>query len=227
MPYTYRYEGTSLQNRREKNMDSLLVSMRTLDGEELLLAVICDGVGSRSEGDYAAARAVRMLGEWFSAADHTAGIGLLMREKVLEINSTVEADAAAGIDTASTLSAVLLTPGKYYLVHTGDSRIYLYPHGRELEQLTCDDVSPAGKLTACLGHMRNEQLHYSEGPLESGLILLCSDGFYRRIDRSYLTEALDNAGKKNLKKTVDTLTRYVIDRGENDNVSLAIIKIES
>ena len=48
-----------------------------------------------------------------------------MRNAVLRINTEI-ADCAQqqGIRTATTLSALLLVEGQYYIVHAGDSRIY-------------------------------------------------------------------------------------------------------
>ena len=229
MQFEMKYEGICLKNRREKNMDSLLVTKRMLGNETILLGVVCDGVGSRREGEFASSRAVALLSEWLSRVDTTAGIGLYLREEVLAVNADIVAAAASEkLETASTLSALLLAGDKYYIVHVGDSRIYFCPRGGgEPVQLTCDDVSPSGKLTACLGHMTNDSLQYGEGPLQNGTFLLCSDGFYRRIDHSLLLTELETTGRKSLKKAAENLTRYVINQGESDNISLAIIKIES
>ena len=63
----YLYDGMSLQNKRKSNMDSLLLKERRIDGQNVYLAVVCDGVGSLENGGFAAATAVRLLSDWFDS----------------------------------------------------------------------------------------------------------------------------------------------------------------
>ena len=53
------YDGISLQNQRPVNMDSLLMKERAIDGRSVCMAVVCDGVGSMTDGAFAASSAVR------------------------------------------------------------------------------------------------------------------------------------------------------------------------
>jgi serine/threonine protein phosphatase PrpC len=174
----YLFDGASLQNKRNSNMDSLLLRMRTIGGQKTLIAVVCDGVGSTEDGAYAASTAARMLSEWFGALENTERVGLRMRDAISVINNHIASSAKADkLDTASTLSALLLADGKHYIVHAGDSRIYCL-HNGTLLQLTKDDTSETGKLTSCIGRKENIDLFYSEGAADERTFLLCSDGLY-------------------------------------------------
>jgi serine/threonine protein phosphatase PrpC len=207
-------------------MDSLLLKSRNINKSNALLAVVCDGVGSLADGDFASGTAVRRLGEWFDSVSTTEQIGLRMRDVVLEINAHVISEARQrNLETASTLSALLLVERGYYIAHIGDSRIYCCENGT-LAVLTSDDVSETGKLTAYLGRNDNIFLQYSEGSATGKTFLVCSDGLIKKMDMDFLTAKMKALNKKSLKATIKTLPSYVIERGEKDNISLALVKIE-
>ena len=221
----YLYGGISLQNKRPSNMDSLLLKSRVIDGKSVLLAVVCDGVGSLADGAFASANAILMLDDWFERQASTERIGLTLRDAVMDINSSIVANAKAySLDTATTLSALLLLEDEYYVVHTGDSRIYSYSDGVLLIH-TGDDVSESGKLTSCIGLLEGILLQYSEGPIAGKTFLLCSDGLYKRMDESLLALKMQNWNRRSLNEKIEDLAQYVIERGEKDNITLAMVKI--
>ncbi|OUQ77270.1 PP2C family serine/threonine-protein phosphatase [Flavonifractor sp. An100] len=218
------YDGISLRNRRPTNMDSLLVKERTIAGEWICLAVVCDGVGSLESGALAASQAVQQLGAWLNGLEDISRAGLNLRQAVLRINEQIIDQARnLGIRTATTLSALLLTGGRYYIVHAGDSRIYSW--GEEgLRQLTRDDITQEGKLSECIGRSSRPSLFYSEGESEKRIFLLCSDGLYKRMEPDYLSRQLERADRGEFRKAMEHLVEYVVDRGEPDNISVAIVK---
>lgn len=220
------YSGISLQNRRSSNMDSLLLKCRSIKKEAALIAVVCDGVGSLADGAFAAGEAARLLGEWFDGLDDTNRIGLKMRDEILKINSIIAAEAMRNsIQTASTLSAVLLLSEQFFIVHVGDSRVYLYDNDSGcLSLLTNDDVSESGKLTMYIGQPNNMTLQYSEGSSAGKTILVCSDGIYKRMDTRFLSSNINADSANAAKNSVKVLTQYVIDRGEQDNITVALMK---
>lgn len=219
---SFFYDGLSIQNRRKSNMDSLLLKERCVGGSALCIAAVCDGIGSLADGAFASAAAVRMLNEWFSGVDGLGRLGLQMRDEILTINSRIAGDAKKrGLHTGTTLSALLLAEERYYVVHTGDSRIYLCQKGR-LEQLT-EDQSVGGRLTACLGRGEKAELYYNEGGFQGGSFLLCSDGLYKRMEPALLRRELEGMDSQNVRSSIERLIGYVKDRGESDNISLAVV----
>lgn len=219
---SFFYDGVSIQNRRKSNMDSLLLKERSVCGSALCIAVVCDGIGSLEDGAFASSAAVRMLNEWFSGIGGLGRLGLQMRDAVLEINSRIAVEAKKrGLRTGTTLSALLLAEGRYYVVHTGDSRIYLCRDG-SLRQLT-EDQSLGGRLTACLGRGERAELYYNEGGFREGSFLLCSDGLYKRMEPAVLQGELEGIGPQNARSAIERLIGYVQDRGESDNISLAVV----
>lgn len=219
----YYYDGISLRNGRATNMDSLLLKSRKIQGAELCLAAVCDGVGSLADGAYAASSAVQMLRNWFENLEDTANLGLRLRDYVFSINLAIVTKARSRqIKTACTLSCLLLWSGQYAVVHLGDSRIYTWM-GDRLLQLTEDQVR-AGRLTAALGHRIDTEVFYTEGLCGAGQsFLICSDGLYKQMDPGILSAAMQKSSRRNLHRTIRNLAEYVIGRGERDNVSVALL----
>lgn len=223
----YVYDGVSLQNDRPTNMDSLLLKAGRIHEQDALLVVVCDGVGSLSDGAFASGTAVKLLGEWFSSVTHTDRIGLRMRDAIVDINAYIVREARQRkLQTATTLSALLLVDDTYCIAHVGDSRVYSFANDT-LTLLTNDDVSEAGKLTAYIGQTENIVLHYTEGLARGKTFVLCTDGLHKRMDTHLLTAKLKFINKRMLKEVMAALVHDVITRGERDNISLAVVKIES
>jgi serine/threonine protein phosphatase PrpC len=225
----YQFYGVSLQNKRPSNMDSLLLKCSVIQSKNALLALVCDGVGSMASGAFASGEATRMLGEWFTQANASTRVGLDMRDAILQINRSIISQAKTHkIDTATTLSAILLIEQTYYITHIGDSRIYCYDSRqadeRALSILTHDDLSPSGKLTACIGQTEDVFPQCAEGNAEGKTFLVCSDGLYNRMDLGIIAAAMKNWSSKALKEPADALTRYAIERGEQDNITIAMAK---
>ena len=218
---TFFYEGISLQNQRSVNMDSLLLKSRQAGGQDLCMAAVCDGVGSLANGAFAAAMAVQMLSNWFENLEETADLGARLREYAPCVNQGILA-RAQGLETASTLSCLLLWEDGYCIVHAGDSRIYLW-EAETLCQLTPDQVRE-GRLTSAVGHWENPEIFYTEGVRRKGQrFLLCSDGLYKKLDPESLAAALGGLTRRNLRRTLEQLAKSAIDRGERDNISAALV----
>lgn len=217
------YDGISVQNRRKTNMDSLLLKHRVIGNRQMYLAVICDGVGSMQDGAFAASQTINLLSRWFDQLEDTHRLGLRLRDYIFEINNAILQTASEyGLNTATTLSALLLDEERYYVVHAGDSRIYAFQRGTCI-QLTCDNVSEQGGLTECIGKSLGLRVFYNEGISRETRFLLCTDGLYKRMDLAYFQKEVERATPKTIKKTLERLANYVVERGEGDNISIALI----
>jgi len=221
-----QYAGLSLQNKRKTNMDSLGIKEREICGQKVCMVVLCDGVGSVADGAYASARAVKKLCQWLDGVESTQQLGLRLRDEVLHVNKQIiEAAGEGGIQTATTLSALLIEEHKYSIVHVGDSRIYAL-QDEKLEQLTHDQVHD-GKLTSCLGRLSEPEIFYNEGLIGEQKFLVCSDGLYKKTDIEQIRQGLLRMNAKNVKKCAEKLSQYAIECGETDNISIALMICES
>ena len=190
-------------------MDSVLLKEKNVDGQAVCIAAVCDGVGSLTDGAFASSAVIRMLCEWFDNLDSLQQLGLCMREALQEINiRIVEAARSQSMNTGTTLSVLLLTGNQYYIVHTGDSRIYTLEN-QTLIQLTKDQTL-GGRLAACFGRMEKTDF-------------FCNEGLYKRMEPALLQKELAHAKRKKLGESIERLTQYVAEQGETDNISLAIV----
>ncbi|GHU93285.1 serine/threonine protein phosphatase [Clostridia bacterium] len=220
----YLYDGLSLQNGRSSNMDSLLLTEREIDLRSVLFAVVCDGVGSMKDGAFAASLAVEHMNDWFSKLPDVERIGLRMRDEALRLNLRIIEEAREKVlNTAATFTAMLFTENRYYLVHIGDTRSYCFDRDGTVTQLTVDDVSENGKLTGCIGRFENPVFLCTEGDAREKMFLLCSDGLYKKMESPPPLAEYNIKHRKDVTKTIQRLAAQAIERGEQDNISLALI----
>ena len=52
-------------------------------------------------------------------------------------------------------------------------------------------------------------------------------GLYKRMNMDYLYEKLMECNQKNIQNTIKQLIQFVVERGETDNISVALIMFEN
>lgn len=217
------HQGISIQNGRPSNMDRILCKEYPSSSGPLLLAAVSDGVGSAKDGAYAAEYAVRSLAAWLEGVGEMR-LGLSLRDRVLQINrELIEIAQREGLCTAATLSVLLVLPERYILVHVGDSRVYQIDR-TGISQLTRDNVSHTGYLTACLGHWEQIAVQYEEGRTDTEGFLLCTDGLYKHLTPEMLEKRLSLERERKKRGFLEALVRYATDQGETDNISAILIQ---
>lgn len=216
-------DGICIKNKRPVNMDGLLLCERKINGCHVRFAAVCDGVGSTANGAYAAGETLNRLKQWFDGLQDTEAMGSRLLNRLEDINIQLSAEIEwNNLVAATTCSALLMTESSYFIVHTGDSRIYAWTDGR-LELLTKDMVSDTGKLVSYIGNVNSADFEYREGNNTPEFFLLCSDGLYKRMDLNFLYPWMKKVTPKNIKKIEQELVDFVVARGEQDNISIAII----
>lgn len=217
------YDGISLANGRAVNMDSLLLKSRTVAGTEVCLAAVCDGVGSLADGALSAQWAVQMLYNWLENLEDAEELGARLRDYVQTMNLAIRTKAQKQqVETACTLSCLLLWRQWYCLAHVGDSRIYLWEQGA-LRQLT-QDQARRGRLTQAMGHREHVTVFFQQGEQRGEQrFLLCSDGLYKRMEPETLGACMARLNRRSLQKALRQLTEHVISQGERDNISATLL----
>lgn len=237
------------------NQDSVLIKHGVIDDGEVLLAVICDGMGGLSKGELASATVVREFAQWFDRElpyelDHMdmQVIGgkwtLMLRELNARILDYSKLNMTEGMGT--TFSGILFVKDQYIIAHVGDSRIYQI--GALMTQMTSDQTFVAREvrrgtmtpeqakkdkrrnlLLQCVGASRVVEPQIICGRTEKGAYMLCSDGFRHEITESEMYESLNPINLIN-QDAMHNNVRYLIDqvkrRGERDNISVILIKAE-
>lgn len=236
---------TDVGLRRRHNEDALLA----LDDHGVF--VVADGVGGRKAGELASAITVDTFQTMApklaaSIAAYAATPDLSSRKAVLalldatankasnRVFETAAATARQGMTT--TLAAMAVGGGSAFVVHVGDSRVYLLRDG-QLRQLTEDhslvnEMIRSGSLTvaeAARSRYRNvitravglypqvqaDVLHVE---LVSGdRLLICSDGLSDMVPTD---ELLATIRKPDVRDAVEALVDAALTHGGKDNVSV-------
>lgn len=233
----YGFGGCSDQgDTRASNQDSLFLVSDLLDQTDVVFGVICDGVGSLTGSGYASATVVLRLREWFSRSlsqtlsdQPLSALAATLTQTLSDAHREISARSEEnGIPAATTASALLIVGDAYFLIHVGDSRIYRINH--DIFLLTKDHIArqPEGSvaLTRCIGIQREPDFFTATGTVfEQDAFLLCSDGFYHTLGRDRLVREIQKIRPKtDLNHLAASFVQEARDGGEQDNISLGIIK---
>ena len=213
------------------------------------LALVADGMGGKSGGRTAADQVVmtaRQVFDRFATQDDDPAE--MLRQLVLEAHLMIKLTAVtADEEPHSTLAAFLLLPDRQALtVHAGDSRVYHF-RGPELLSRTIDHsyvqrLIDEGKiteaqanthpqsnlLTGCLGTQQDPPIKLVElGRLEVGdSLLACSDGLWHYLSNKEMGAIVSALPPREASEMLISKARQR-GRGGGDNLSLALIRLES
>src|SRR5690606_10151879 len=250
---------TDVGRKRDHNEDNYLVD------KKLALFVVCDGMGGHAAGEVASALAVRTIHEEVKQqedliadylADRQGGARVSKKDilNMLEfatnracrrIHESASADSSKrGMGT--TLVAVLFVGSQAFIVHVGDSRIYLL-RNRALEQLTDDHnvynelvkhkkltreqvmkLAPKNAITRAVGVYEScepEALVLDVVPGDR--FLLCTDGLseYFEAPNGDLTELAQTLTQYDEETAARKLIELANARGGKDNITAVVVSI--
>jgi serine/threonine protein phosphatase PrpC/CRP-like cAMP-binding protein len=247
---------TDVGRKREQNEDNFLVD------KKLALYVVCDGMGGHSAGEVASALAVRTVHDEVKREkelldDYVAGKkggALVTKRDILNMlefavnraSSRVHAEASKdekkrGMGT--TIVGILFAGAQAFIVHVGDSRVYLMREG-VLEQVTEDHnvynellkrkkmtreqvekLAPKNAITRAVGvyeHCEPESLVLDV--TAGDRFLLCSDGLSQYFEDDFdglAARVGDPDADAAVKKLIDTAN----ERGGSDNITAILVTI--
>ena len=234
----------SRKGSRKVNQDRIAYTY----GRDTLLLVVADGMGGHAGGEIAAQIAVRLFIERF----HQEAKPVLRSPLKFLQDSMESAHAALGsyanqfsmLETPrTTCVACVVQAGHAYWAHAGDSRLYLYRHGKligqtkdhsKVQYLVDQGVIGAqeaaghpdrNKIFSCLGGMSDPVVDLSRRtPLRNGdVIVLCTDGLWGMLAREEIANWLTSAP---ILKTAPQMMREAEERGgaEGDNLSAIVVR---
>ena len=241
--------------RKETNQDSLLLMHAVPpQGGEIVLAVLCDGVGGLKMGERISAEVVKAFRDWFRSqvmelSKQQIPMTALFNDWDHLIQSLHEelkqASEAAGFRSGTTVEALLLLNGKYYICHVGDCRTYAITD--TITQLTEDQTIVQkelneGKLTPeqarkdprqnlllqCVGAGKEVKPEYLYGDIEpKQMFLVCCDGFRRRITDGEIHKFCRYSFReKKLQHALEEATELCKSRRETDNITGILISTQ-
>jgi len=156
---------------------------------DLTIAVVCDGVGSATEGAAAAKRVTTHLMNNFKNRPVSWTIEKSIKTFVESINAILYAESMENYESTelvTTLTIAVIQGNKLYGANVGDSRVYL-KRDNELTQLSLDHAMDEegyeNVLTQAIGLSDTVDIYYFENILKKDdKILLCSDGLTAVMD---------------------------------------------
>ena len=220
-----------------KNQDSVLLQQVLTGRGRVILAAVCDGMGGLSRGEAASGYAAEQFREWF----YTELFAMIWKNKrywvirrsldrlVFHMQGQMKQYAEKeDISLGTTMTVLVVWERTWLLWHLGDSRAYRL-RGRRMEQLTEDHAKDAGKLTKCLGSFGSFVPQHRMGVFKPGDgILLCTDGFRRRVACEELREVMNPrelAGEEQIGRRLKEIGETCMKRGERDNLTAVYIKV--
>ncbi len=237
---------------KNTNEDSVLIKHAKCNLGEILLAIVCDGLGGLDKGELASATVIREFARWF---DEELPFELenlnmqIMGEKwallIKDLNvKMLEYGYKTGKNMGTTFTGLLMIEDKYMIGHVGDTRVYYI--NNSIKQLTTDQTYVAreirkGTLTVeeakidkrrnmllqCVGASSKVEPDIIQGVCEKGTYMLCSDGFRHKITEDEIYGAFCPMNLTN-KEAMYSHIRRLIDenkrRKEKDNISTILIK---
>ncbi len=240
---------------KENNQDSALQIEARTDFGDVMLSVVCDGMGGLDKGEVASATVIEAFGEWFEKElpklIHLEDVERMIfgewEELILDCNQKISAYAdELRIKMGTTLNAILFLRGRYYIANVGDSRAYLLSDG--LYQLTKDQTLvqrevDMGRLTAekaavsprrnillqCVGASPIVTPDYYSGSFAAGQVFMqCSDGFRHVVTGEEIYRYLNTQELTDERKMADNavyLTELNKNRQEKDNITVLLVKV--
>ncbi|RKM55126.1 serine/threonine-protein phosphatase [Butyrivibrio sp. X503] len=182
-------------------------------------------------------------------ADVRAEIQYQWIELINDVNKKLGAFGRAnGAKLGTTVVAILFIGGEFIAVNVGDSRIYMLKdkvktqitHDQSVVQSLIDkgvmnreeaEESPQRSvLLQCVGASENVKPQFIFGSIEKNTsVILCSDGFWRKLSEEEFTDGLDNlpdVTEDDMQKKLDGILELIKSKGEKDNISAIHIYVK-
>lgn len=245
---------TDIGLTKNTNQDSYMVRTFTTRQGKIVLAVVCDGMGGLAKGEVASSSVVNAFKKW---ADYR--LPLLCEKEIcdadiraewvgiaMEFNEKIKTHAhAAGTNMGTTLTALLLTEKRYYIINVGDTRVYEISDGvsmltkdqtvvaREVElgNLSPEEAEKDSRrsiLLQCIGASDEvfPDMFFGETKLNA-VYMLCSDGFRHEISEGEIYQYLNPnmmLDADGMKQNMISLVELNKQRRERDNITVVSVR---
>jgi serine/threonine protein phosphatase PrpC len=244
----YQIESNSCIGGRSENQDYF----QLMDTKYGLLAIVCDGMGGKNGGKYAAELAVAKILEAI-LTDQGSNPKEVILASITNANALIfgesqQNEALRGMGT--TVTVLLINESSAMCFHVGDSRIYqirkghiqyrTFDHSKVFEMvnrgiLTEEEArvsSESNIINRALGISPDVEISVSEElPYKKeDRFLLCTDGIWGAVPETQLVEMVSL--KKPIKEVVQQLAEEIdqigIDNGgTHDNLTAALIETQN
>ncbi len=250
------YTVSDIGTTRKTNQDRVYAKKIKTNLGTAFMGIVCDGMGGLACGEVASSTAIRNFSEWFedefryisgescNAENISAQWERLIESVQMELE---EYGVQNKVSVGTTLSALLIVSGIYYIAQIGDSRIYLL-RGGALKHVTTDhsyvmELAEKGLMTydeACVSKQKNvltrcigsderfgADFFCGEALLGDGFVI-SSDGFHGSVtddEMSRILSRIFSGGARDFKAEINCAVKEKIRRGEKDNISVICVKL--
>ena len=224
--------------RRTNNEDAIYIN------EQKNLYLVADGMGGCNAGEVASSTAISAFVKAMENAENGEILDKMM-SAVAQCNKEVYQKSRENIeflDMGTTLVAVTIENEKMFVVHVGDSRVYLFRENN-LQQITTDhsyvmelvkigsitreeaEVHPKRNIiTRAIGIREDVEADTIIEDMKQGdKILLCTDGLSNMVSKGEMTKILIE--QCSTEEKVKKLVVLANEKGCLDNISLILIEI--
>lgn len=228
------YSLTDVGVKRKENQDNYWVSRLSVEGSEVGVLCMCDGMGGLDSGERASHIVVEAVRDYFKTSTDISGLCAVLKQKNAEIVDIAKAEGSTkGLGTTCTVA--VLAEGTCRILHVGDSRLYKWSQNEGVRQLTTDhsalhkygitlENNPElfkkykNMLTRCIGIKPDIKIDlYVEPYKEGDKFMVCSDGFWHFFNPGDLASDLI----QDLRSRVNECMQ----RGETDNITVAVLEV--
>lgn len=239
---------------KKTNQDSYNIRVYNTKIGKLTFAILCDGMGGLSNGEIASASVVSAYCDWADnrlpilceseledsiIRNDWVNIATQYNEKIKSYSSTI------GTSMGTTVTVMLITSNRYYILNVGDSRAYeIFDSvnvltkdqtvvAREIEQglLTEEEAKVDPRRSVLLQCVGASEVVYPDmffGTTKlNAVYMLCSDGFRHEISPQEIYQYLNPnvmVDADEMKNNMDMLIELDKQREERDNISVLTIR---
>lgn len=238
---------------KETNQDSICIKSATTSMGDVLMAIICDGMGGLEKGELASATVIRRFSYWFDNELPMMIEGFRMDKvkysfdvMITELNEKIgQYGRERSVSLGTTLTVMFFAKDEYMIAHVGDSRAYEIESkvvlltedqtvvGREVRRgrMTMEQAKNDPRrnvLLQCIGASSVVRPDYIKDNIKNETVyMLCSDGFRHVISEEEIYAELNPnlcTSEDIMKKQAIKLVEVNKQRQERDNISVIVIK---
>lgn len=245
---------TDIGLTKSTNQDSYCVRSYSTPIGKVVFAVLCDGMGGLSKGEVASASLVNAFCKWSDtrlpllceSGITDSDIRTDWVEIATEYNEKIKSYAhSCGTNMGTTLTAILLTESRYYIINVGDTRAYeisdsvlvltrdqtVVAREVELGHITPEEAEKDSRrsvLLQCIGASDEvyPDLFFGDTKLNA-VYMLCSDGFRHEISENEIHQYLNPSvmlDADGMKKNMDSMIEINKQRQERDNITVVSVR---
>lgn len=245
---------TDIGNTKNTNQDSFGAKILSTKQGKMVFAVLCDGMGGLSKGEVASATVVNAFSQWAEIRlpelceneITDSDIRNDWVQIVTDFNEKIKSyGKKSGISLGTTVTAILITDRRYYIINVGDTRAYeifdsvkiltkdqtVVAREVELGNITEEEAKTDPRRSVLLQCIGASDVVYPDmffgDTAQNAVYMLCSDGFRHEISEQEIYQYLHPDVMLNsdgMKLNMDKLIEINKQRQECDNITVLSIR---